>query len=933
VSLLLAPDPNPARPLLATLVVRFATTALLLVAVALPALAYWATRPPGPVAKQIQLGPVPESEIVRLEGHDRDRPGIPVITYHRIAEDGGPYSVRPDAFNEQIAALRAAGYQTITTKQFADYVAGRRVRLPRKPLLIMFDDGLKSVWVYADQVMKRYGFRGAVFTITGRVSTHQPYYLTWEEIERMHASGRWDFEAHTHDGHRRVRIDPRGHQGAFLTHLRWLPRAGRRETLAEYGRRIERDFKASKERLRAHGLPEPRMVAFPFSTSAYPTNDPRIPQALRDISFRNFATALDNVGYATSSVPAKAQYLHRLEVVRSTRTRGLLRELSEARPHKQQTQAGKEVVYDFLDRYDKATADALLRDEYRLPRFEPVRIPRVTWREDPFREVYWRFHFYSLRPAGELLAAYNATGDERYRHKLLEHLRNYTAHDRRRGGRGLDRNRLDYPYGAAFRAMVLINAYKKLDRIGELPADLRRDLTWSIDQLGTFLNEPRNFQPATNQGFAQATALLLIAENFPRLEGAPVWRGVADARLAQLMNRAVDEDGVQIERSPFYHFYVLRLATELTTWADEHGVTLPTEFRSKADAMVRFATYVTLPDGKLPLQGSSVDTNVAKLEPQVFVALGQRHPEFEYVRTGGLAGRPPAKRLAVFESSGDAFLRSDFGGPNNFDRSTHMAFNIGPQRTSHAHHDALHLTYYSAGRSLLPDSGLFTYGAGRDHDFFWSTRAHNTVVVDGRDQPKGPVRQGIGATGRDWSYKSGAHSLYPGVTHSRSVVLLQRDLALVVDALSSRLAHNYDQTWHLLPGVELRRRGLDVTAVAQDGRPLVALHQAAPRGTRLTDRIGKRAPLQGWHSKLYGRKQPNHALKYSLRARNARFATLIASGRLATAPAHVTLTETPDGLRATVCAHATHRFVAIARPGQGGERAAVTAAPASACRR
>jgi hypothetical protein len=170
------------------------------------------------------------------------------------------------------------------------------------------------------------------------------------------------------------------------------------------------------------------------------------------------------------------------------------------------------------------------------------------------------------------------------------------------------------------------------------------------------------------------------------------------------------------------------------------------------------------------------------------------------------------------------------------------------------------------------------------------------------------------------------------VTHTRSVVVLQRDLALVLDELSSRRPHNYDQTWHLLPGVELRRRGLDVTAVAPDGRPLVALHQAAPYGTRLTDRIGERTPLQGWYSELYGRKQPNHALEYRVHARDARFATLIASGALAGAPAHLSLTETPDGIRATVCAGETRRVVAIARPGQRGERAAVTAAPPSACR-
>jgi biofilm PGA synthesis lipoprotein PgaB len=322
---------------LATLVIRFAATALLAVAVVVPAFAYSATRPPGPVAKQTELPPVPESRIVRLEGHDRDRRGIPVITYHRIAEADGTYSVHPDAFNEQIAALRAAGYRTVTTRQFVDYVAGRKVRLPRKPLLITFDDGVKSVWVYGDLVLERYGFRAAMFTITGRVSRNQPYYLTWEEVERMHSSGRWDFEAHTDDGHHRVRIDARGQEGAFLTHLRWLPREGRLETVDEYRTRIERDFAASKSRLIARGLPEPRMFAFPFSASTYPRNHPRIPRILRRTAFRHFATVFGDHGKPTSNAPVKGEYLHRIDVLRSTRTRDLLRDLGEARPPRRRT--------------------------------------------------------------------------------------------------------------------------------------------------------------------------------------------------------------------------------------------------------------------------------------------------------------------------------------------------------------------------------------------------------------------------------------------------------------------------------------------------------------------------------------------------------------------------------------------------------------------
>jgi hypothetical protein len=170
---------------------------------------------------------------------------------------------------------------------------------------------------------------------------------------------------------------------------------------------------------------------------------------------------------------------------------------------------GRESMYADLNQGNLALADRMLDDYWPARGHPPAYLPRpITWTEDPYNDSLWRFMFYSLRYTSNLLWAFGTTGQPEYRDRLLEILRSYAAYD---GTRPFNGKTFDNKHTAAYRAMVLVNSYRKLEAWGMLPPDLARDLNSSIGRLGAFLADARNYEPGFNHGFNEAAGLLLVA--------------------------------------------------------------------------------------------------------------------------------------------------------------------------------------------------------------------------------------------------------------------------------------------------------------------------------------------------------------------------------------------------------------------------------------
>ncbi len=373
-----------------------------------------------------------------------------------------------------------------------------------------------------------------------------------------------------------------------------------------------------------------------------------------------------------------------------------------------------------------------------------------------------------------------------------------------------------------------------------------------------------------------------------------------------MLDSTLDSDGVEVENSPFYHVYVLGLVYQIAQWAKLYEPALAPSYTAAADNMLRYAAYVTQPSGYLPMLGATATTFVPSQDPTVYGPMASADAEFAFAYSRGARGTPPPDGTYLFPSSGLFLMRSPLGSASNLPNQTFVTFDAGPYRTEHSDLDALGITMYSNGSTVLPESGLFTYTDQPDRAFFHGTRAHNTVVVDGGDQAQGSATAGPSGSAAGATWARGTSTLYTGVTHRRSVVVLRQGLTLVVDRLAGSATHTYTQTWHLPPDASIDAEGQDVAVINGAGKRVLQIRQADPAAETLATARGQTSPvMQGWYSSSYGSKVPDWALEYSRKGTSANFTTLLAAGPYATQTGTVATSAVSGGTRYDVCAGGT----------------------------
>lgn len=159
------------------------------------------TAPAAPDPASIPAGKIADAATILA------RPQVPILCYHQIRDWRGSdskgakdYIIPVAAFRESMQMLADSGYHTILPDQLYAYLT-TGAPLPKKPVMLTFDDGDLDQYETALPILDKHGFKGAFFIMTVAIGRRgkQPY-MDKAQIkdlaDRGHTVG-----AHTWDHH------------------------------------------------------------------------------------------------------------------------------------------------------------------------------------------------------------------------------------------------------------------------------------------------------------------------------------------------------------------------------------------------------------------------------------------------------------------------------------------------------------------------------------------------------------------------------------------------------------------------------------------------------------------------------------------------------------------------------------------------------------
>jgi hypothetical protein len=467
-----------------------------------------------------------------------------------------------------------------------------------------------------------------------------------------------------------------------------------------------------------------------------------------------------------------------------------------------------------------------------------------------------------------------------------------------------------------------------------------------------------------NHLVAEAAALYGLAASLPETAHAARWRAKALDVLVGRLPQQFYADGGSVEQSTFYHHATIGFYLFAALIGRAANDDFPAPVWAAIEHGLEYSLALAQPDGFTPPIGGADDGKPIRMEHLPFwdfrpyLAMGAvlfNRPDFKAVAgrfyedalwmlgTAGLESfdampeSRPTAMLSTLPASGYFVLRSGWQRTDSY-----VCFDCGEQaagmrpdaipNSMHGHADCLSLcAVWLSGTRVLVDSGLFAYNCGGEWEaHFRRTAAHNTAMIDGRDQAThlgkmawaySYVAHPEGAAAGSWgAWAAGSHDgfrrLGSGVTHRRRIWLRPAGYLAVLDEFETAdTRHDLDLHWQFAPGV-LTPAG--PASWAFDGTTSITVLASQPI-EGLTAAGGER-PHQGWIAPSLGVRTPAPRLtiRASVRAPVTRILTLIA--RDAVVQSRSTDRETfvatirGDGWTDIVCAAASGAGLGPAAP-------------------
>ena len=94
--------------------------------------------------------------------------------YHKISDDAPPdyLTVNPSLFEKQMLYIIKSGYTTIFVSDLIEHVVNGKA-LPRKPILLTFDDGYRNNLTKLYSLIRKYELKANIFLVAGFIKPRE----------------------------------------------------------------------------------------------------------------------------------------------------------------------------------------------------------------------------------------------------------------------------------------------------------------------------------------------------------------------------------------------------------------------------------------------------------------------------------------------------------------------------------------------------------------------------------------------------------------------------------------------------------------------------------------------------------------------------------------------------------------------------------------
>lgn len=395
-----------------------------------------------------------------------------------------------------------------------------------------------------------------------------------------------------------------------------------------------------------------------------------------------------------------------------------------------------------------------------------------------------------------------------------------------------------------------------------------------------FLSRHVEYHLLANHLIKNAKALVIGGSFFAGDPRGAKWLAQGKKLLWRELEEQVLEDGGHYERSPMYHTITLadflecfalleafrsdgERRKQASAEAPSHSAFIEV-IRQKLCAMTRFLAAMTGPDGSLALFNDSANTEEAEPLPIISAA--------ECILGDNLRSYPlrfPETGYYLWNSrDGADRIIADAGPPS-------VSYNPG-----HAHCDLLSYELWIRGKPFVVDSGVHGYAGDRFREYSRSTRAHNTVSINGHEQSEvwGSFRMARRAEvleadayggEKTWNFRGVYRPYYDAAcTHERQIQRQADGEWVFTDIVRAAALGDVSSFVHLHPGVQARKAPGECFVIeCRCGSNRMVIE---PFGVDSVDIVeGAELPIQGWYFPDFGIAKPSPTIVLKSRLRSA----------------------------------------------------------------